>query len=234
MERNFKPIKLMVRKTILFTFIACIFSSLSYAQTTVEGAQGKEVTISDASRIVTIGGDITEIVYALGAGDQVVAVDQSSSYPPQVHQLPKVPYLRTLSAEGILSTQPTLVLSSVAAEPKTVIQQLRATGVPVLLVSNEASTDGTITKIKVLAEALQKQEKAEKLIQTLRSQLEKAASLRETLTEKPTVMFILSAAGGSSPMVAGEETSAATIISLAGGENAFTGFTGYKPANGEA
>lgn len=63
-------------------------------------------------RIVTIGGDITEIVFALGAGDQVIARDSTSLVPEQVKSLPDVGYMRMLNPEGILSVKPTLIIAS--------------------------------------------------------------------------------------------------------------------------
>src|SRR5215212_9628559 len=68
---------------------------------TVKDASGRTVTIRDASRIVSIGGAITEILYALGLQQRIVAVDSTSVYPPQaVREKPSVGYMRRLSPEG--------------------------------------------------------------------------------------------------------------------------------------
>lgn len=221
----------MIQKIMLFSFIIIgVFSTQIFAQTTVQSADGPQITITDTSRIITIGGSITETVFALGAGDQVVAVDQSSTYPAKVHSLPKVPYIRRLSAEGILSLNPSLILAGDDASPKTAIQQLRAAGVPVLLVPTPASVDGAISKIKKLAEALGKQKKGKQLITDLRNKIKQAKSLRQQMKTAPKVMFILSIGQGS-PMIAGKQTSAAKVIKMAGGKNAFNTFSGYKPVS---
>ncbi|MBC8653116.1 ABC transporter substrate-binding protein, partial [Providencia vermicola] len=68
-------------------------------------------------RIVTLGGDVTEIVYALGAEQQLVARDSTSLHPEQATKLPDVGYMRMLNAEGVLSMRPTLVLASELAKP---------------------------------------------------------------------------------------------------------------------
>jgi iron complex transport system substrate-binding protein len=68
----------------------------------VRDAAGRTVTVSDASRIVSIGGAVTEILYALGLKDHVVAVDTTSLYPPQaLKEKPNVGYMRSLWAEGV-------------------------------------------------------------------------------------------------------------------------------------
>ena len=79
------------------------------AQVTVTDADGKPFTVKDTSRVITLGGPVTEIVYALGAGKSVIATDVSSYYPEAVTKLPKIGYQRTLTAEGIISLKPSLV-----------------------------------------------------------------------------------------------------------------------------
>src|SRR5262245_31645671 len=79
---------------------------------TVRDAGGRSVTIRDASRIVSVGGAVTEILYALGLEQRVIAVDTTSLYPPRaLAQKPSVGYMRQLSAEGVLALGPSLVLA---------------------------------------------------------------------------------------------------------------------------
>ena len=84
-----------------------------------------------ATRVVVLGGDLTEIAFALEAGGRLVAADDTSLWPPEAGVLPKVGYLRRLSAEGILSLAPDLVLASAEAGPPAVLDQLRSAGVVV-------------------------------------------------------------------------------------------------------
>ena len=91
---------------------------------------------ADTSRIVTLGGSVTEIVYALGAGDQVVGVDASSVYPEAATEKPSVGYFRQLPAEGVLSLDPSLVLALEGTGPPTVLDQLRSAGVRVEVISD--------------------------------------------------------------------------------------------------
>ena len=75
-----------------------------------------------AERIVSLGGDVTEVVYALDAQQQLVAKDSTSTWPATAQSLPDVGYIRQLNAEGILSLRPTLVLASAQAQPSLVQQ----------------------------------------------------------------------------------------------------------------
>lgn len=77
-----------------------------------------------ADRLVTLGGDVTEIVYALGAQDSLVGRDSSSLHPEQATKLPDVGYMRMLNAEGVLSLRPTLVLASELSRPSIALTQI--------------------------------------------------------------------------------------------------------------
>ena len=203
------------------------------AQVTVTGSEGNEVTITDASRIITLGSDVTETVYALGAGSKVVAVDASSTYPQAVHRLPKVPYVRQLTAEGILSLNPTLIISTEGAKPMAVLEQIRGAGTPVLLVTDEPTPEAVAQKIETIGHALQKSDRADELVTEMKTKLARAETLRGTLAEKPSVMFVLSAEGHNI-MTAGQGSSAQKVIEMAGGKLAFTDFYGYKNVSKEA
>ena len=88
-------------------------------------------------RIVTIGGSITEIVFALGAGKSVVAVDWSSNIPSKVTDLPQVGYVRQLSSEGILSMSPTQILTTTDIGPPKVIEQIKDVGLTMQVLDNK-------------------------------------------------------------------------------------------------
>ena len=93
-------------------------------------------------RIVSVGGDITEIIYPLGAGDRIVATDSTSVYPAAANDTPKVGYLRRLSAEGVLSVEPDLILISGAARPAEAVAQIRASGVRIIEMEPDYTIDG--------------------------------------------------------------------------------------------
>lgn len=181
-----------------------------------------------ASRVVTLGGDVTEIAWALGAGPQLVARDSTSSWPQQAQALPDVGYLRQLNAEGILSLRPDLVLSSAQAEPSLVLQKVRDSHVNVVKVP-EGYTLSTISeKVSVIADALGKPAQGKALRQQLHEQL---ASLPTTPLNKR-VLFILSH-GGMGSMAAGQQTAADGAIRAAGLQNAMQGFSHYRALSQE-
>jgi iron complex transport system substrate-binding protein len=181
-----------------------------------------------AEKLVTIGGDVTEIVYALGAGNELVARDSTSLRPKAVLALPDVGYMRQLNTEGILSIHPSMVLSSELAEPSLVLQQLSQNGVKVVRVPGTPSINTVPEKIEVIAAALNRQAEGEKLITTYRSQL--SAIRHDALPVK--MLFVMSH-GGMSSMAAGQNTAADAMITSVGAKNAMQGFSRYRPLSQE-
>lgn len=199
---------------------------------TVTDASGAPVVIRDASRIVAAGGSVTEIVFALGAENRLVGVDQSSVFPEAAMKLPQVGYVRTLASEGVLSLNPTLFISTTEAGPPPALAQLRESGVPVLLVSGEHGAEGVKRKIRAVAAALGRRETGENLVADLEKDLAEAAALVAGRVERPRVMFIY-ARGQGTLNVAGKKTAADEMIRLAGGVNAFE-YENYKPLSAES
>lgn len=200
---------------------------------TVTDATGAEVTISDASRIITIGGAVTETVFALGLGDNVIAVDESSIYPEAAAALPQVGYLRFLAAEPILAFDPTLIITTIDAGPPEVLAQVRDAGVTVLIVQAQASFDAAIAKIELIAAALDRSEAGAALVEGLQADIDRAAELTATVTEPVRVLFLF-LRGTAVQGAAGTGTSADEMIRLAGAENVVTDYSGYQPLSAEA
>ena len=187
----------------------------------------------NALRIITIGGAITEIVYRLGNGNNIVANDTTSYYPAAAEALPKVGYQRTLSAEGILSMNPELIMLTGEAGPAAVLKQLQITGVEIFRLKPSRSFEDVLNAISQIGSRLGAESEAEELIQELTAKKQKLdATLSASMTEKK-IMFILQHGGGT-PMVAGTNTAADSIIALAGASNSVTGYEGYKPLTPEA
>lgn len=203
------------------------------AQVTVTDADGKPFTVKDTSRVITLGGPVTEIVYALGAGKSVIATDVSSYYPEGVTKLPKIGYQRTLTAEGIISLKPSLVIATTEAGPPTTFAQLRAAGIPVLILPVEYTPAGTKAKISAIGKVFGKEAKANEINTLLERDTAKAAALFSRFKSKPKVMFIY-ARGPQGAQISGTGTSADAMITLAGGTNAFSSAQGYKPLTPEA
>lgn len=184
--------------------------------------------VSGTERLVTIGGDVTEIVWALGANEQVIARDSTSTRPAAAQALPDIGYMRQLNAEGILAMRPTLVLASEQAQPSLALKQVADAGVKVVTIPGNKSPDVIETKIDVIARTLGRVPQGN----TLRSRI------RETLASVPArplpvrVLFLMSHSG-TAAMSAGQETAADTVIRAAGLQNAMQGFTRYQPLSQE-
>lgn len=184
-------------------------------------------------RVVSVGGALTEIVYALNAEAQLVGVDTTSLYPEAATKLPQVGYQRQLSAEGILSLKPDLVLLTEEAGPPAVLEQIQAAGTQVVKLPSEYSADGVLKKIEGVAKALHKTEAGAALSASFSKDLA-AVQSQFAANSSPKVVFLLSMGKGS-PMAAGNNTAASAMIALAGGKNAFSDtHTGYKPVSTEA
>lgn len=235
MTAGWKAIALLATLTLLLMSMSAhaVHEDGEWIPITVLDAFGNEVTISDPSRIISLGGAVTEVVYALGWGDHVVAVDQSSIYPEAATQLPEVGYLRFLSAEPVLSVRPTLIIATEDAGPDEAVQQLRNAGVTFLIVPAEDTVQGAADKIAAIAAALNEVERGQQLIDAMNADIAQAQALIETVEERPRVMFIY-ARGRAVLTVSGAGTGADEMIRLAGARNAFDSFNDYIPMTAEA
>ena len=185
-------------------------------------------------RIVTAGGTVTEIVFALGLGPHVVGVDVSSVYPAEAQKdRPSVGYVRQLSAEGVLSLAPDVLLTTADAGPPAVLEQLRAAKVRVETVPSGSSWDAAKARIRFVAQTLGVPEKAAALEQRLdeaRARIEAGLKIRKA----PARVLFVYAHGAGTAAVSGVGTEADAIITLAGGVNAVTAYQGYRPLTAEA
>ena len=185
-----------------------------------------------APRIVSIGGPVTEIVYALGAGGDVVGVDTSSTYPETATRLPQVGYQRRLSAEGVLSLQPDVVLATSDAGPPEALEQLKAV-VEVVEIPAVYTIAGAEAKIRLIAQTLGREAQGEQLVATLHRDLVAAQAVLDKVRTRPRVLFLY-ARGLGTLYVSGTGTAADAMIRLAGGANAVTEYEDFKPFTSEA
>lgn len=193
---------------------------------------------ADAERvdgIIAIGGDITEIVYEIGAGDRIMAVDTTSVFPPDVLETkPNVGYMRQLSPEGVLSIGGRHVLASEGAGPPETVAALQASSLDYVVIPDDPSPEGIVGKVRAVAAALGEEAKGEELAARVSSRLERLTQARAGLAGPPVrVLFVLAVRNGRA-IVGGEGTSAEAVIELAGGVNAVTGVVDYRPLGDEA
>lgn len=185
----------------------------------------------EKTRIVSLNGSVTEILFELGAGSFVVGCDTSSLYPEQATKLPKIGYQRAISPEGILSLNPTLVVGTSDAGPPTAIEQLKRSGAEVHIFQDFLGLESVWKKIEFIGNSIGKMQEAEKLLQRLKNE-NKSLLQKIDYNKKPKVLFIY-ARGANTIQVSGKNTQASEIIYLAGGINAINEFDGFKPLTPE-
>ena len=184
-------------------------------------------------RIISAGSAVTELVLALGAEDQLVAIDVTSRFP-QSDKLPKIGYHRNLSAEGLIALQPTTLIGSDEMGPDTAISQLKSAGVDVEIVNTEASVDGLIKRIDQIAKITHTEENSKAVKESVNKQIAALEANQVPQNEAKKVLFLLLHEGRPAN-VAGSETSPNAIIELAGGINpAADSLTSYKPLSMES
>lgn len=188
---------------------------------------------ADASRLVTIGGSLTEIVFALGEEDRLVGRDSTSIYPEAVFAIPDVGYMRRLSPEGVLSVEPTAILAIEGSGPPEAMEVLEKASVPVVLVPESFDREGILAKIAAVGAALDMEEEASALAARVGDDIAAAERQAAGIEARKRVIFILSMTGGR-VLASGRDTAADGIIEMAGAVNAIDGFKGYKQVSEEA
>ena len=189
----------------------------------------------DDTRVVIAGGSITEIFYLLGIEDRIVALDITSTYPEEAKKFPSVGYVRMLSAEGLLSMNPTIILGENDMGPPTVIKQVRETGVELKIIPEEKSVQGIIEKIRCVADIMGVSSLAEELIN--HEYIEKYSQIKQNqdkVLRKNISAMVIYSMQGTSPIVCGTGESGDAFLKLIGAENAFSAFEGWKPASAES
>jgi len=228
----FQPGKLAAVLLLALSVLApsCGFKAL--AADTVVDALGRTVAPGAATRILTLGSDVTEIVHALGAGERIVGVDRGSKYPPSVTQKPNVGYRRQLSVEGLAGLRPDLILAAEDSGPPEAVEVLKSLAIPIVFVPEDNSPQGIERKIKLIAASLGLEDKGRTVSGDVLSAFQVAADLASKISperRKKVVFFHglvrLSAAGAG--------TAADAIIRYAGGLNPMDVVQGYKAASEE-
>lgn len=171
-----------------------------------------------ASKIVSVGGSITETIIALGHEGELIGVDQSSIYPEEItSKLPSVGYWLSLPKEGILSLKPEIVILSSQAKPKKVVDELPKYDIKTYIVEDNPSLESAKNKIKQVGKILGEDKKADAIILRIEKNVLKVQEEIEGKS-KPRVLFVF-LQGQGTMMAAGQNTKPGVMIELAGGEN---------------
>lgn len=195
------------------------------------GAQASELP----QRWVSAGGALSEWVTALGGESKLVGVDTTSQHPESLKALPSIGYQRQLSAEGILSLRPQVLVGTEEMGPPPVLAQIRGAGVQVEMFSAEPDLPTLKGNLQHLGKLLGSEAKANELFTGYAQALEQQrrwVTQAQATQKAPGVLLVLGHAGGK-PLIAGKDTAADWLLQQAGGRNLAT-HTGYKPFSVES
>ncbi|AUU22071.1 ABC transporter substrate-binding protein [Aeromonas caviae] len=186
-------------------------------------------SVMAGERIVSIGPATTELILALGGEQSLVATDVSS---PEPRGVPKVGYHRALAVEGILSLSPTLVVGSDEMGPNSTLDQLRRANVKVEVMATAPTLANLNERIDTLAHLLGDQAAGSKLKEEIAAQSDTLAA--QAKQNKPLKVAFLLLHKGQPTSIAGGNTTASALVTLAGGVNPVAGLHDYKPVSTES
>jgi iron complex transport system substrate-binding protein len=179
---------------------------------TFVGADGVASVVADTSRIVSLSGDLTEIIFELDLGDSVVGVDITTVYPEEAASLPVVGIGRFLTAEGVLAQQPTLVIGDTQTDPLTAIEQIRAAGVPVVILEIPTTFEGLYDKMRRIGDVLDVPDAARRLTDRVKGEVDAALAIAAdadlkrmayVYTRGPDVLLLFGEGMVSNPLIEG-------------------------------
>lgn len=198
------------------------------------GVAFTSISEAEVNRIVSVGGSISEWVIALDGENKLVGVDTTSLYPKQLTQLPKVGYQRQLSAEGVASLKPEVLLGTNEMGPPNVLEQIKTLGIKVEVLSNKADLETVRHNLLVIGDLLGKGPQSKILYDNYQAELAKYTSQVAQVQNKQAKPNVLLAIGFSGNLLAaGQETTGDWLINKAGGNNVVT-FNSYKVLANEA
>jgi len=183
-------------------------------------------------RVVCAGADVTEIVADLAGAGVIQGVDTTSHIPPEVRNLPSIGYLRQISAEGILSLKPDLLIANRDLGPPNAIEQIRGAGVRIEIVDFPLNGEGMAVKVRHIGSILEREKQADTLAGTVAAAMTDLARRLDGVASRPRVGFIRGIDGGT-PIAGGRMGLVDATYALAGGSNAFGDFTLFKPVSRE-
>jgi iron complex transport system substrate-binding protein len=201
----------MKNKFLLVGIAVLLFSCGRFGNQKKEG--GKD-------RIVCVSKQMTEYLFALGLGDKIVGIDLTSTYPPETKNLTTVGYHRHLSAEGIISLDPTVVIHQGDVAPPNVMPQLEKVGIPIKQYPAGSTLDSAKIVLKMVAHDYGVDSLADRLNKNLDTQLAKADSIVKKYPTKPRVMIIHFGQQRNQYFIMGTKGTANAMLTLAGGINA--------------
>lgn len=225
-----KMFKQSVASAAFLSMLALSSPSLAHDDHSHDGAASQ----TESARVVSAGAGVTELIFSLDAGNELIAVDSTSQLPQGAEDIAKLGYHRMLSAEGILALSPNLVLGTDAMGPKTTLDVLTGAKVKVVQLQDAKTQQQLLDNIAQMGELLDRQSQAQALQADILQSFKDLEQKQQQIAKQgdaPKVLFLLLQADRPA-RVGGDDTAADIIIKLAGGNN-IAGFSGYKSVSQE-
>ncbi|MBP2474996.1 iron complex transport system substrate-binding protein [Crossiella equi] len=201
---------------------------------TVDSADGRKVTVTDVSRIIPLTGALSEIVFTLGLGANVVGRDVAATFEP-AKALPVVTSGHDVSAESTLSLRPTVILAEPGTGPPEALEHLRGSGVPVVVLPGATALPEAYPRIEAVAAALGVPAAGKELADRTRTEVE-AARVKLPPGGRPRVAFLYVRGSASVYLLGGKGSGADSLIEAAGAVDvgAELGLGAFTPMTAEA
>lgn len=179
-------------------------------------------------RVVVVSKQINEFMYEIVAEDVIIARDLTSVYPPAIKEKTSVGYHRALSAEGIISTRPTLLLTDGNVGPDAVIQQVKDVGIPVLVMRGGSTVDSAQALMAALGKRFHREAAADSVIAVWRQGMASIGSdsAKWAGQPRPRVLMIHFGQIINNYLAVNRGSTADRILHWAGGENAIDSLGG--------
>jgi iron complex transport system substrate-binding protein len=217
--------KIILAVSMLVAIYSCKKEEGAKTETTTEASSE---TPKSNNKIVTLNGGITEIVSALGHEKEIVGTDVTSTYPESLKATAKdLGHVRSMTIEPIMAVKPTLILASDKDINPELMVKIKSSGIKTEVFKQEFTVNGTKKLIADVAKAIGNND-----YQKLNNKIDADLKQIQPIAKKPKVLFIY--ARGPMLMVSGKNTPMASLIELAGGENAVNDFEDFKPLTPEA
>jgi iron complex transport system substrate-binding protein len=226
----------MLRKKILVTLLITLLTACAPAAAATPAPEtltfmdglGREVTLSSsAQRIVSLAPSNTEILFAIGAGDQVVGRDQLSDFPEEAKSAADIgPAFETLNTEIIVSLKPDLVLAAEINTPEQV-KQLEDLGLTVYYLNNPLTLEAMYGNLEIVAQLTGHEQETATLIESLKARVAAVDEKIAPISSRPGVFYELDATDPAKPYTAGKGTFITQLIERAGGHNIASDLDGY-------
>ncbi|MBI0399343.1 heme/hemin ABC transporter substrate-binding protein [Cyclobacterium marinum] len=217
--------RILLSAFLLLNLISCATGEKKSIELTEGGSPQK---------IITAGGTITEIVYSLGFGDQIIATDRTSTYPKEMQALPSIGYRNQIKSEGILSLSPDMVLVEEGYLSEEVVSQLKLMDLKIHFFKKPTNPDETKNLVRELARLFEVPDTGEQINENINKDLKRLeAYLLKEQRDSLTAAFVM-ARGPETLFIAGENTFAEEIFNLAGIKLAAKGFKEFIPLTPES